>query len=183
MRRLLPPLAALAAAALAVLAWRSLAATPSPGGGGVERRTDVGHAARAGEPETIPADAAARLGAVALQDAQDPGHRAVAEREGLPAGEHVAFVLATSGPEDEPVTGLSVARARWGEERRTAVPELRPAGRPGLYELRWPISRGGIDLVLEADGFLPAAVGALVPSSPEAPRAVRLARPSSLAVR
>ncbi len=182
MRRLL--LLLTAAAAAAVLAWVSMTAPPAPDEDEPEGGSHPGRAVRIEQPEMVATDAAqANLGAVEFEGAGGGGTRATAELETLSAGELVAFVLATSGPEDDPVTGLSVARARVGEERSKVLPELRPAGRPGLYELRWPSSRGGIDLVLEADGFLPAAVGALMPSSAETPRAVRLSRPASLAVR
>ena len=184
MRRLLVLLAALAAVSLAALAWVSLTVPPAPGGDGPEGGSGPGGAVRTEQPELIATDAAqASLGVADVEDAGVAGTRAAAELEAFTASELVAFVLATSGPEDDPVSGLSVARARSGEERSKVLPELRPTGRPGLYELRWPSARGGIDLVLEADGFLPAAVGALMPSPAEAPRAVRLSRPASLAVR
>ncbi len=184
MRKLLVPLAATAAVALAALAWMSPSAPPSRGADGPDERIDPGRLARAERPGSLPVSAdEAGLRTVEIEAAEGPGHRASAEVETLAAGELVAFVLATCGREDEPVTGLSIARARSGEDRLKTLPELRPFGRPGLYEVRWPASRGGLDLVLEAEGLLPAAVGALVPCSADAPRAVRLAQPASLAVR
>lgn len=184
MRKLLVLLAATAAVALAALAWMSPSAPPSRGADGDDERIDLGRLARTEKPGALPASAdEAGLRTVEVEAAEGPGHRASAEVETLATGELVAFVLATCGREDEPVTGLSVARARSGEDRLKTLPELRPFGRPGLYEVRWPASRGGLDLVLEAEGLLPAAVGALVPCSADAPRAVRLAQPASLAVR
>lgn len=184
MRWLLVLFAATAAAALAFLAWTSLSASPFEGGDGLEPGLEPGGAARSEEPGLTPVEAGVvKLGAVEIQGASGAGERAAAEPDALPPAEHVAFVLATFGPDDEPVAGLSVARARMGEERLKTFSGLRPAGRPGLYEVRWPVSGSGIDLVLEAEGFLPAAIGALAPSTPEAPRAVRLSRPASLAVR
>lgn len=183
MRTLLLLLAALAAAGLAVLAWTMLGAAPP--GGGAQRSGDPRGAREARDVDGALAGLRAEEEALAAPEVSLlPGgdERAAAVVDAERVGQHAAYVLAISGPEDEPVAALSVGRSRLAGERLRVPPELSATERPGVFEVRWPATAASLDLVLEADGLMSCAVGALAPGEIDEPRVARFVRPASLAV-
>lgn len=186
MRALLAAFAVLAALGLGLLAWSTLEAAPAAteGTGGTwTAREDgrPGDGVPAGLDKETGTGAEKSLSPVASR-LDGPDGRAAAEVEAASVGEHAAFVLALGNRDGEPVAGLTIERAEGGGRRLSRVPEARATGRPGLYEVRWPASSPSLDLMVEAKGYLPAAIGGLMPGDEAVPHEVRLERPASLAV-